>query len=38
MRMKLKLGVVAKDIALYKSYFFYSDRIRTLVATVSIDL
>ena len=31
-RMKLKLGVLAKDIALYKSYVFYSGRIRTLVA------
>ena len=31
-RMKLKLGILAKDIALYKSYVFYSGRIRTLVA------
>ena len=31
-RMKLKLGILAKDIALYKSYIFYSGRIRTLVA------
>ena len=30
--MKLKLGILAKDIALYKSYVFYSSRIRTLVA------
>ena len=30
--MKLKLGILAKDIALYKSYVFYSGRIRTLVA------
>ena len=28
--MKLKLGILAKDIALYKSYVFYSGRIRTL--------
>ena len=33
--MKLKLGVLAKDIALYKSYVFYSGRIRTLVAMVT---
>ena len=31
-RIKLKLGMVAWDIALYKSYVFYSGRIRTLVA------
>ena len=31
-RMKLKLGILAKDFALYKSYVFYSGRIRTLVA------
>ena len=31
-RMKLKLGILAKDIALYKSYVFYSGRIRTLVS------
>ena len=30
--MKLKLGILAKDIALFKSYVFYSGRIRTLVA------
>ena len=30
--MKLKLGILAKDIAFYKSYVFYSGRIRTLVA------
>ena len=30
--MKLKLDILAKDIALYKSYVFYSGRIRTLVA------
>ena len=30
--MKLKLGILAKDIALYKNYIFYSGRIRTLVA------
>ena len=30
--MKPKLGILAKDIALYKSYVFYSGRIRTLVA------
>ena len=30
--MKLKLGILAKDIALYKSYVFYSGRKRTLVA------
>ena len=31
-RMKPKLGILAKDIALYKSNVFYSGRIRTLVA------
>ena len=31
-RMKLKLGIPAKDIAFYKSYVFYSSRIGTLVA------
>ena len=30
--MKLKLGILAKGIALYKSYVFDSGRIRTLVA------
>ena len=30
--MKLKLGIHAKDISLYKSCVFYSRRIRTLVA------
>ena len=30
--MKLKHGILAQDIALYKSYIFYSGRIRTLVA------
>ena len=30
--MKLKLGILAKDIVLYKSYVFYSGQIRTLVA------
>ena len=30
--MKLKLGIHAKDISLYKSCAFYSGRIRTLVA------
>ena len=30
--MKLKFGILAKDIALYKSYVFYSGRKRTLVA------
>ena len=30
--MKLKLGILAKDIAIYKSYVFYFGRIRTLVA------
>ena len=30
--MKLKLGMHAKDISLYKSCVFYSGRIRTLVA------
>ena len=29
--MKLKLGILAKDIALYKSYVSYSSPIRTLV-------
>ena len=30
--MKLKLGILAWDIALYKNYVFYSGRIRTLIA------
>ena len=30
--MKLKIGILALDIVLYKSYDFYSGRIRTLVA------
>ena len=30
--MKLNLGILAKGIVLYKSYVFYSGRIRTLVA------
>ena len=30
--MKLKLGIHAYDISLYKSCVFYSGRIRTLVA------
>ena len=30
--MKPKLGILAQDITLYKSYVFYSGRIRTLVA------
>ena len=30
--MKLKLGIYAKDISLYKSCVFYSGQIRTLVA------
>ena len=30
--MKLKLGILTKDIALYKSYVFYSGQIRTLVS------
>ena len=30
--MKPKLGILAKDIALYKSYVFYFGRVRTLVA------
>ena len=30
--MKLKIGILALDIALYKSYDFYSGQIRTLVA------
>ena len=33
--MKLKLGIHAKDISLYKSCVFYSGRIRTLVAMAS---
>ena len=32
MRMKLKINILALDIALYKSYDFYSGQIRTLVA------
>ena len=31
-RMKPKLGILAYDITLYKSYVFYFGRIRTLVA------
>ena len=31
-RMKLKRGILAKDIDLYKNYDFYSGWIRTLVA------
>ena len=31
-RMKLKIGILALDIALYKSYDFYSSQIGTLVA------
>ena len=31
-RMKLKIGILALDIALYKSYDFYSGLIRTMVA------
>ena len=34
-RMKLKLGIHAKVISLYKSCVFYSGRIRTLVAMVT---
>ena len=34
--MKLKLGILAKDIALYKSYVFNSGRIRTLVAMATL--
>ena len=30
--MKLKIGILALDIVLYKSYDFYSGQIRTLVA------
>ena len=30
--MKLNLGILAWDIAIYKSYVFYSGRIKTLVA------
>ena len=30
--MKLKIGILAKDIAPYKSYVFYSGQMRTLVA------
>ena len=33
--MKLKLGMPAKDITLYKRYVFYSGRIKTLVAMVT---
>ena len=33
--MKLKIGILALDIALYKSYDFYSGQIRTLVAMAS---
>ena len=33
--MKLKLGIHAKNISLYKSCVFYSGRIRTLVAMAS---
>ena len=31
-RMKLKIGILALDIALYKSYDYFSGQIRTLVA------
>ena len=31
-RMKLKIGILALDIALYKSYDFYSGLIKTMVA------
>ena len=31
-RMMLKIGILALDIALYKSYDFYSGLIRTMVA------
>ena len=31
-RMKPKLGILAKDITLYKIYVFYFVRIRTLIA------
>ena len=33
--MELNLGILAKDFAHYKSYVFYSGRIRTLVAMAS---
>ena len=39
--MKLKIGILALDIALYKSYDFYSGQIRSLLLwqlIVSIDL
>ena len=31
-RIRLKIGILALDTALYKSYDFYSGQIRTLVA------
>ena len=33
--MKLKLGILAKDITPYKRYVFYSGQIRALVAMVT---
>ena len=32
----MKLGILAKDISFYKSYVFYSGRIRTLVAMATL--
>ena len=34
--MKPKLGILAYDITLYKSYVFYFGRIRTLVAMATL--
>ena len=36
--MKLKLGILALDIALYKSCVFYSSRIGTLVAMATYSI
>ena len=35
-RMKPNLGILAKDITLYKGYVFYFSRIRTLVAMATL--
>ena len=34
--MKPKLGILAKDITLYKSYVFYFGGVRTLVAMATL--
>ena len=37
-RMKLKLAILAKDIAFYKTFVFYFGRIRNLVAMATYSL